>query len=86
MKLKKRFKNIENRFERIKHALWHLAHGVFPSVKFFEKRVSTPDFDHMRFVDKFMPGDYLPHLVMNCKCAVRHLVEALFFFLEVKIR
>lgn len=86
MKVKKRFKNIRNRIERIQHAIWHLAHGVFPSVRFFEKRVSTPDFDHMRFVNKFMSRDYLPHLVMNFKCAVRHLVEAIFTFLEVKIK
>ena len=86
MRLKKRFKNIANRFEKIQHALWHLAHGVFPSVKFFEKRVSTPDFDHLRDTKKFKSKDYLPHLVMNYKCAVRHLVEALFPFLEVKIK
>lgn len=83
---KKRFKNTGNRIEKIQHALWHLLHGVFPSVKFFEKRVSTPDFDHMRFVNKFKSRDYLPHLAMNYKCAVRHLVGALFPFLEVKIK
>lgn len=82
MKLKK----LKKRIDKIQHALWHLLHGVFPSVKFFEKRVSTPDFDHMRDTKKFKSKDYLPHLVMNIKCGVRHLVEALFPFLEVKIK
>ncbi len=83
MKFKKRFKN---RIDKIKHALWHLAHGVFPSANFFEKRVSTPDFDHIRDSKKFRPSDYWPHLLMNYKCAVRHLVEAIFPFLEVKFK
>jgi hypothetical protein len=74
------------RIDKIQHALWHLAHGVFPSVKFLERRVSTPDFDHIRDTKKFKSRDYLPHLVMNLKAAVRHLVEALLSFLEVKIK
>lgn len=86
MSIIKRWLNFLNRIDKIQHALWHLAHGVFPSIKFFEKRVSTPDFDHMRFVNKFKSRDYLPHLVMNYKCSVRHLVEAIFSFLEVKIK
>ncbi len=84
--IKKRWLNFLLRIDKSQHALWHLAHGVFPSVKFFECRVSTPDFDHISDTKKFKSRDYLPHLVMNFKCVVRHLVEALFSFLEVKIK
>ena len=76
---------VKNRINKIRHALWHIMHGVFPWMNFFEKRVSTPDFDHIHS-KKFKARDYWPHLVMNYKCAVRHMVEAVFPFLEVKFK
>lgn len=86
MPAKKRKSKILKRIEKIQHAMWHILHGIFPSVRFFEKRVLTPDFDHIKTTKKNINREYPPHLWMNYKCAVRHLVEALYPFLEVKIK
>ena len=55
------------------HALRHIAHGLVPKADYFERKVPTPDKDHIRHGKKLKPWNYWSHLVMNLKCAIRHI-------------
>lgn len=74
------------RFKLVFHTLVHLAHGLFPSVKFLDKWATTTDEDHDSIGWKMRPKDYWDHLCMNLQEAVRHLVMAVIPFLDVKIK
>ena len=76
------------RIRHFKHALIHLAHGLFPSISLFEKLVETQDLDHVdSLTQKTKAKDFWSHLLLNLKCMVRHLILGLFqFIVEVNFK
>jgi hypothetical protein len=74
------------RIDHLQHGFFHLLHGLVPGWHYAEKKVETPDFDHVPAKGKFKVKGYWEHLVKNYRCFCRHRVVGRWQFMDVRFK